>query len=397
MQPTLEHVGAREGVLEVERLRARRWLNRPKPERAERDEHGADRADLLEPGERRLHRDRRRLLVLDDLAEHVLLLELAARRLLHEERERARRATTGMPRMNQAQRQPSAPPAHVAIAATSTGLASPMPCAAHVHDRRHPGADADRVVVGDQRLVHRDAVRLGDAGREARPEQHERARPRARTGTRRSRTARLAHADDRHALARGRRASPSGPRRARRTPPTRCAMNTIAPSLMPNVSRISGASTLIAAPSSSSSELSSVSTTNIIAPPPANPSRNETGSELTPGSRSSGKMTCSRARLCAASRASSSSRTVAASARHHRSPSPPPPCPPLLARPGSYGAPDTRVRTAHRGACRPSDTVSAENRETAAFASFTSRPRVERWSSVRKLSVMSGSSSSRAR
>ena len=43
----------------------------------------------------------------------------------------ARNATriTGMPRMNQAQRQPSTPPAQVAIAAHSTGLASPMPCA----------------------------------------------------------------------------------------------------------------------------------------------------------------------------------------------------------------------------------------------------------------------------
>ena len=47
-------------------------------------------------------------------------------------------------------------------------------------------------------------------------------------------------------------------------------------------------------------------------PPTLNASGNETGSEWTPGSRSSGKMTCSRARLCASSRASSSSRTVEA-------------------------------------------------------------------------------------
>ena len=48
-------------------------------------------------------------------------------------------------------------------------------------------------------------------------------------------------------------------------------------------------------------------------PPDRNASVNDTGSELTPGSRSSGKMTCSRERLCASSRASSSSSTVAAS------------------------------------------------------------------------------------
>ncbi len=48
-------------------------------------------------------------------------------------------------------------------------------------------------------------------------------------------------------------------------------------------------------------------------PPTLNASWNETGSEWTPGSRSSGKMTCSRERFCAASRASSSSSTVAAS------------------------------------------------------------------------------------
>ena len=60
-------------------------------------------------------------------------------------------------------------------------------------------------------------------------------------------------------------------------------MKTIVPSLIPNVSRISGASTLIAAPSSSSNELRSVRTTNMNAPPTAMPSRSEIGSELTPG------------------------------------------------------------------------------------------------------------------
>ena len=68
-------------------------------------------------------------------------------------------------------------------------------------------------------------------------------------------------------------------------------MKTIAPSLMPNVSRISGASTWIAAPSSSSSELRAVRTTNISHPPVRMPARSDIGSAFTPGSRSSGKTT----------------------------------------------------------------------------------------------------------
>ena len=38
-------------------------------------------------------------------------------------------STTGIPSRNQAQRQPSTPPAQVAIAAHRIGLARPMPCA----------------------------------------------------------------------------------------------------------------------------------------------------------------------------------------------------------------------------------------------------------------------------
>ena len=90
------------------------------------------------------------------------------------------------------------------------------------------------------------------------------------------------------------------------------AMKTIVPLLIPNVLRISGARTLIAAPSSSSNERSRRRTTNMSLPPTLNASWKVTGSELTPGSRSSGKMTCSRERFCATSRASSSSSTVAA-------------------------------------------------------------------------------------
>ena len=91
------------------------------------------------------------------------------------------------------------------------------------------------------------------------------------------------------------------------------AMKTIAPSLIPNVRWISGPSTLMAAPSSSSNASRSPSTMNMSLPPARNASVNDTGSELTPGRSSSGKMTCSRERLCASSRASSSSRTAAAS------------------------------------------------------------------------------------
>ena len=158
---------------QVERLE-RGMLNRPNPSAQNAHEHGADRADPLEPGERGFHRDRRRLLVLDHLAEHVLLLELAARRLLHEEgqeRDEDHRDAEDEPR--------PAPTLHAAgpgrDRGAQHGAGEPDAVRAHAHHRRHSGADADRVVVGDQRLVHRDAVRLGDPGREPGPEQHERA------------------------------------------------------------------------------------------------------------------------------------------------------------------------------------------------------------------------------
>ena len=54
--------------------------------RRERDDGRAQRVDLQQPGERRFHRDRRRLVVLGDGAEHVLLLVLAPRRLRQPER-----------------------------------------------------------------------------------------------------------------------------------------------------------------------------------------------------------------------------------------------------------------------------------------------------------------------
>ena len=88
-------------------------------------------------------------------------------------------------------------------------------------------------------------------------------------------------------------------------------MNTIVPRLTPNVWRISGANTVIATLSSSSNDRRS-STTNMKLPPALNAPANETGSDFTPGSSSSGKMTCSRALLRGL--ACSSSSTVAASA-----------------------------------------------------------------------------------
>ena len=68
-------------------------------------------------------------------------------------------------------------------------------------------------------------------------------------------------------------------------------MNTITPSLTPNVSRMFGASVPSAADSSSSNELSRASTTNGNTPPIANASVSDIcGSSLpTPGSASSGE------------------------------------------------------------------------------------------------------------
>ena len=74
------------------------------------------------------------------------------------------------------------------------------------------------------------------------------------------------------------------------------AMKVIVPSETPKVSRISGASTAMAACSSSSRLLSTSSTMKVKAPPIARPSRSGTSSSPTPGRRSSAKSTCSPAR-----------------------------------------------------------------------------------------------------
>ena len=98
------------------------------------------RADPLEPGERRLDRDRRRVGVVDDLAEHVLHLVLAAGRLGEAEGEERERRATGRPSRKNAQRQPSSPPASAAMPPTSAGLSAPMTQAGPMVG----GADAGR-------------------------------------------------------------------------------------------------------------------------------------------------------------------------------------------------------------------------------------------------------------
>ncbi len=111
--------------------------------------------------------------------------------------------------MKNAQRQPSTPPAHQVMKPTINGLALPRTCVAEVHERRHPGPDADRVVVGEQRRVHRDVARLGDAGQADEPEEDERvgAKPVRNVNPAASQRG---DADDRDPLRRGPRASPIG-------------------------------------------------------------------------------------------------------------------------------------------------------------------------------------------
>ena len=112
--------------------------------------------------------------VLDDLAEHVLLLVLAPGRLVQEEhRDREEPA-------RYAEHEERPPPAFDAAGpggdrADDDRAQVAEHLLADVHRGRHPGAHADGVVVGEQRLVHREVVRLGHAGQAEQPEQHERA------------------------------------------------------------------------------------------------------------------------------------------------------------------------------------------------------------------------------
>ena len=123
--------------------------------------------------ERVLHRRLGRFGVFDDLAEHILLLELPTRRLVHEERDdaedqagNAEEHECAAPAFGAADPHCNEPDEQRAEVADDLG--------ADIDHARHPGADADGVVVGEQRRLHGDVARLGDAREADRPEEHER-------------------------------------------------------------------------------------------------------------------------------------------------------------------------------------------------------------------------------
>ena len=156
-------------VLHEEVRAAPATVNSPKPSAANATSTVLSVRICHEPGERGLDRDRRRLRVLDDLAEHVLLLELAAGRLRACGTRGARAIATGMPSRKNAQRQPSSPPASAAMPATTTGLSTPTKRPPMRQPRVDAPADADRVGVGDQRPVHRAACSTSRCRRRAGP------------------------------------------------------------------------------------------------------------------------------------------------------------------------------------------------------------------------------------
>ena len=162
-----------EVVLQVEVLQHGAG-EQPEAERRERQHHASCSVRIWLSRANAASIEIGRLLVsLDDLAEHVLLLELAPRRLRDAEREERQRDRTGKPEQRgTAQRQPSSPPASAAMPPTidraeHAGQARPR--------RRSSGADAaadaDRVGVGDQRALHRVGVRLRHADAEPGQEQ----------------------------------------------------------------------------------------------------------------------------------------------------------------------------------------------------------------------------------
>ena len=111
--------------------------------------------------------------VLDDLAEDVLLLELAARRLLQLERE------DRDDRDREAEQHERPAPAVVATdGRRDAGDDDRTEHADEARPHRQPGVDAparaDRIGVADHRSLHRVGVRLRHADAEPRPEQLER-------------------------------------------------------------------------------------------------------------------------------------------------------------------------------------------------------------------------------
>ena len=174
-----ENESAMQDVRDVQRVVQVKHLERTQrehteAERGERCDRRPNGRDLLQPREGGFHRRLRRVLVLDDLAEHVLLLVLSARRFAQgesrESEERARdpeHEECPPPAFDPAR--PRGDRAHGDRAEVPEDLLS------DIHHRRHPGADTDWIVVGEQRLVHGDVVGLGHAGQAQRPEEYERA------------------------------------------------------------------------------------------------------------------------------------------------------------------------------------------------------------------------------
>ncbi len=128
-------------------------------------------------GERGLDRDGRRLLVLDDLAEHILLLELTSGRLPQPEREHRDHR-----HRDAEQQERPAPPVVAAHRGRDPRDDHRAQRADQARAHRQPRVDAparaDRIRVADHRSLDRDRIRLGDADTEPREEQLERARHR---------------------------------------------------------------------------------------------------------------------------------------------------------------------------------------------------------------------------
>ena len=154
-------------LLDVQALEDRRG-EQPEADGGEGEQRHVHRLDLLEPGERRLDRHRRRPGV-DDLAEHVLHLVLASGGLGDPEAKNASR-TSG----DAEHEERPAPPVVAAgergdgaheCRADGTTTSSPEPIVAALM----PPADADRIGVGDQRRVDRGGGGLATPRRRSGP------------------------------------------------------------------------------------------------------------------------------------------------------------------------------------------------------------------------------------
>ena len=132
-------------------------------------------SDLQQPGEGRFHRDRQRIVLGDDLAEHVLLLELAARRFGQQEPEDRDDADRNgqqdeHPPPGARPTDPRGEPADDQRAERAGHRPAQAEHAADTPSRR------DRVGVGQKRALHRERVRLRRAHAEPSEEQGDTAR-----------------------------------------------------------------------------------------------------------------------------------------------------------------------------------------------------------------------------